>query len=180
MELNLSDINAEFGVGGIAPLDGASHPDLSMPQSLQFVEEQYLPQVQESQVLDTQHNSINPWPPQFIVELALRIDSTEVILDRHNLTEEQYNRFMEIPSFRREVAAMMKELSDNGQTFRVKARTQAEVHLETLDSIVNDLSVAASTRLDGIKQLVKWGDLEPSNNAQEQNTGQTVNIQINF
>ena len=202
MEINLSDINAEFGVGGAVSVQtdsmvGASRPGPSIPQSLpayneddytslgprpmgtdDFIPGEYLPNI--PQVLDREHNPINPWPPQLIIELALRIDPLEDILARNDMGQEQYDRFLEVPTFRREVAAMMKELSDNGQTFQRKARTQAEVHLETLDTIINNMEVAASTRLDGIKQLVKWGDLEPRDKKDDASTGTAIQVNINF
>ena len=186
MEINLSDINAEFGVGGAVSVQtdsvvGASRPGPSMPQfseSDDFIPGEYLPNI--PQVLDREHNPINPWPPQLIIELALRIDPLEDILARNDMGQEQYDRFLEVPTFRREVAAMMKELSDNGQTFQRKARTQAEVHLETLDTIINNMEVAASTRLDGIKQLVKWGDLEPRDKKDDASTGTAIQVNINF
>lgn len=185
MELNLSDINAEFGVGGIVSAladspDGASHPDPSMPQSLSFVEEQYLPTASEPQVMDAQHNPINPWPPQLITELALQLDDTEIVLERHGVSPAQYQQFLALPIFRREVAAMMKEMSDSGHTYKIKARIQAEGYLPVVDEIVNNSEIAASTRMDAIKYMGKMGDLEPREKKQDQGTGATVNVQINF
>jgi hypothetical protein len=40
--------------------------------------------------------------------------------------------------------------------------------------------VAASTRLDGIKQLVKWGDLEPRDKKDDASTGTAIQVNINF
>jgi len=49
-----------------------------------------------------------------------------------------------------------------------------------LDDIVNNREVAASTRLDGIKQLVKWGDLEPRDKKDGGDNATNVQVNISF
>jgi hypothetical protein len=154
-----------------------------MPQSLiglgnnDFIPEEYLPTTEAPKASP---KKINPWPPQFITELALQLDSTEIVLQRHEVSHEQYQQFLALPIFRREVAAMMKELSDSGHTYKLKARQQAEAYLPVVDEIVNNIDVAASTRMDAIKYMGKMGDLEPKEKKGEENNGANIQVNINF
>jgi len=160
---------------------GASRPGPSMPQfseSDDFIPGEYLPNI--PQVLDREHNPINPWPPQLITELAMQLDDTAVVLARHGMEDGHYQHLLTIPMFRREVAAAMKEHSENGNTYRRKARIQAETYLTVVDQIVNNSEVAASTRIDAIKYVGKMGDLEPRDKKDDANAGAQINVQINF
>jgi hypothetical protein len=193
--MDTTNLNSEFGVEeiiGLQPLECASSPDLLVPQSLSddveglthpigdgsaFVSEDYLPQTATPSQLP---KSINPWPPQLIVELALQLHTLEEILPRYDMSEERYRSLLENPHFRKEIAVMMRELAENGQSFRIKARLQAEAYLDIVDDIVNDLSVGASVRLDAINKMVQWGDLVPKDKKDGNDGAPTVNIQLNF
>jgi hypothetical protein len=130
----------------------------------------------------TPHRSPNPWDPRLVVDLALAIDPLEEILQRFTLTEAHYERLLTIPAFRRDLALTMRELRENGVTFSKKAAVQAEAYLLDLDEMVQDRSIAASTRLDAIKSVVAWGKLDPKNDKAtgDVNQGVQVNLSINF
>jgi hypothetical protein len=96
------------------------------------------------------------------------------------MSEERYRSLLENPHFRKEIAVMMRELAENGQSFRIKARLQAEAYLDVVDDIVNDLSVGASVRLDAINKMVQWGDLVPKEKKGEGDSAPQINVQINF
>jgi len=57
---------------------------------------------------------------------------------------------------------------------------QAESYLVNLDEMVHDGDVPASTRLEAIKSVVKWGRLEPKEDKGQDSGGNTINLQINF
>jgi hypothetical protein len=197
--MDTTNLNSEFGVEeiiGLQPLECASSPDLLVPHFLHedareesaerkpkandneddWVPESYLPHT----AAPIQPKSINPWPPQLIVELALQLHTLEEILPRYDMSEERYRSLLENPHFRKEIAVMMRELAENGQSFRIKARLQAEAYLDIVDDIVNDLSVGASVRLDAINKMVQWGDLVPKDKKDGNEGAPTVNIQLNF
>jgi hypothetical protein len=125
--------------------------------------------------------NVNPWDPRLVLDLALAIEDTGPILDRYDLQQEDYDALMRTPSFRRDLALTMREVRENGLSFRHKARVQAESYLEVLDQLVYSPATPASTRLDGIKQAVTWGDLAPSDKkGDSQQQAQAINISINF
>jgi hypothetical protein len=114
------------------------------------------------------------------MDLTLAIDSHEEILERYGLTDAQYNRLMEVPSFRRDLAVALRDNRENGVSYAAKARVQAESYLVHVDELVNDQTVAASTRLDAVKWITKMGRLEPKEEKSSENSGVQVNLQINF
>ena len=126
--------------------------------------------------------NVNPWDPRLVLDLALAIEDTTPILERYDLQQEDYDALMRTPSFRRDLALTMREVRENGLSFKHKARVQAESYLEVLDQLVYSPATPASTRLDGIKQAVTWGGLGPpkDGSGSEAQQAQAINIQINF
>lgn len=124
--------------------------------------------------------STQPWDPRLVLDLALGIEALEDILPRYALTLEEYGALVDSPLFRRELALAERDLRENGLPFRAKARIQAEAYLEVLDELVYDASTPSTTRLEAIRSVVKWGNLEPKEEKEEGANAPAVNIQINF
>ena len=133
----------------------------------------YLPQLKAGRV--------NSWDPRLIIDLNLALDPVPEILERYGLTDIDLDLLMSNPVFRKDLAVMSREMRENGVSFQRKAATQAEAYLETLDSIVTAPTTPANVRLDGIKSVVKWGNLE-SKETKDNNAanGAVINVQINF
>lgn len=126
-------------------------------------------------------NTPAPWDPKLVFDLAVEVDDLPTILERYALSEDEFSGLMSVPAFRRELALMVRDVREDGVSFRSKAKLQAEDYLQILDEMVYDPTTPASVRLDAIKSAVKWGDLEPreKKNA-EGNGGAQVNISIKF
>ena len=182
MATNLNtDFLIDFEVGDSLSGEDASPHSLAVPQFLYeagCVSREHEPQGS----LETlpSRPSPNPWPPKLVIDLALGLDHLDDILAAHGLTRPQYDRLTEIPTFRRELASTMRDLRENGVPFARKAAIQAESYLVNLDEMVHDLDVPASTRLEAIKSVVKWGKLEPKEDKGQDSGGNTVNLCINF
>jgi hypothetical protein len=164
-------LNADFGVDEDLSAEDASPLSLVVPQFYQG---------QSTAPKSTGAQSPNPWDPRLVMDLTLAIDSHEEILERYGLTDAQYNRLMEVPSFRRDLAVALRDNRENGVSYAAKARVQAESYLVHVDELVNDQTVAASTRLDAVKWITKMGRLEPKEEKSSENSGVQVNLQINF
>jgi hypothetical protein len=160
-----SEVIMEVGDDYTQPED-ASSQDVPIPQ---FLAPHY------------QHQSPNPWPPKLVFDLALGLYSQEEVLLSNNISDMQFERLMEMPMFRQELAAQMREQRENGVTYQRKAAIQAETYLLDLDDMVRDKEIAAGTRLATIQYVTKVGGLEPkeSKGADSSNATQ-VNLQINF
>ena len=120
-----------------------------------------------------------PWHPRLTFDIAMKEDQ-QILCDRYSLRLEDLEALYYIAAFRREIADHQKLIREEGVTFRQKAKVQAEMYLEVLDDIVNNADVSAATRLDAIKSVVKWGDLEPKVDKAAQSAMPQFNIQINL
>ena len=131
--------------------------------------------------IDTPRSGPNPWPPKLIFDLALGQYTQEEILESHGLTERQFDRMMDMPVFRQELAAQIREQRENGASYAAKAKVQAETYLLDIDDIVRDREVAAGVRLEAIKYTTKVAGLEPKETKGDNGaTATSVNLQINF
>lgn len=63
--------------------------------------------------------------------------------------------------FKTRLAGYVRELKESGESFKLKARVQAEELLRTQWEIITSKDTPASVRMDGIKSLVEWADLKP-------------------
>lgn len=123
------------------------------------------------------------WSPRMAFDMAMGEEDAEVLRERYALDEEAFNRILAHPAFRKEVSSFMKEVRENGVTFKAKVRAQAEEYLEVVDEIVNNPLAGASLRLDAIKSVVKWAGLDGSGSGSAAGAGANspqFNIQINL
>jgi hypothetical protein len=120
------------------------------------------------------------WEPQLPLEIALGIEDLDAIALRHRLSFDQLNALLCTPGFQIQVAHFRKDLHENGETFRAKARVQAEMMLETSYKLVHADSTPASVKADLIKSTVEWAGLKPNPKATLDTPGGQFNITFNF
>lgn len=121
------------------------------------------------------------WHPRMVFDIALGLDTTEEILERYDVGAQEYEQLCAHPEFRRELAAQMADIKQNGAGFRAKAKVQAEMYLAEVHRIVTDPETPTTVQMDAIKNVVKWADLEPKDKSKDgDKTGAQFNIQINF
>ena len=173
-----------------APLEGSEPasllPSTLLPSREDHISNQHLvtsqgfhPSTSSAQLLPK--DSTNPWDPRLLLDLALAVDPLEDILTRYSLTSQHYDALMASQTFRRELALMVRDVQENGASFKAKAKVQAESYLPVLDMLIYDETVAASTKLSAIQSVVRWGDLEPKPTKEEQTTNATqINVNISF
>jgi len=124
--------------------------------------------------------SVPPWTPALVFDVALGLEGIETILSRHDLTEAAWEHINSHPLFHRQVGVQARELSENGVSFRAKAKVQAEMYLVDLDHMISSPTTDQKVKLDAIKYVTKVADLEPRADKTESNGAPQVNIQINL
>jgi len=72
------------------------------------------------------------WPATLPIEVALATASVEDICEAYNLTEDEFITLKSHPAFHREVAAAAEALKEEGMSFHMKNRLQAEAMLSRL------------------------------------------------
>ena len=65
----------------------------------------------------------------------------------------------------REVDTHRKTVVNEGITFRLKAKLQAETYLQNVDELIHDPDTSPAVRLDAIKSVVKWAQYEGDDKA---------------
>ena len=117
------------------------------------------------------------------MDIALALEgsgeSIDQILTRHSINEVQLALYNADSVFLKKVGFLREEIQENGMTFRMKARAQAEELLVTSWTLIHSPEVSASVKADLIKSTVKWGDLEPKASAIADGGAGGVTIQIN-
>lgn len=156
--------------------------DCSVPEILSAADIPYKVLDQESYLpITSSGQGINAWDPRMLFDIAIEVDSISTILDKYHLSAREFDLLRESPSFNRALSETIREVKENGSSFKAKARVQAEHYLLIVDEIIQDVGVAAATKLSAINSVVKWGGLEPGkvqDGSESEKT--TVNIQINI
>lgn len=104
-------------------------------------------------------------------ELALRLEDSAVIFQRHGYTQDQALTLLESADFARTLDRIAKEVREQGLTFRAKARVMAEDLLQHGYEIATDDQASAAVRADLIQWFARVGDLEPAPKKDGTNSG---------
>lgn len=106
------------------------------------------------------------WTDRFALDIALSIcgsgDDTQTILNSHGLSPADLADFSKDPVFTRRVEEYCTNIKENGLTFKLKAKAQAEILLETSFDLIHDKDVSPAVKADLIKWTVKVAGLEPT------------------
>ncbi len=94
-------------------------------------------------------------------ELALGLDSPEVICERYEVSTEEFLKLRQQPAFMKQVVDYRAEIKDKGLTFRNKAKIMAEDLLTNAYDMINNPGVPANVKADLIKWVGKMADYEP-------------------
>lgn len=126
-----------------------------------------------------------PWNDRVAFDMALLLEGSgetlDDIADRYAITSSDIIRYKEDPLFIKRVEDYREDVRDQGLTFRVKARAQAEELLTTSWLLIHNEDVSPSVKADLIKSTVKWAGLEVKPDAQiEAGGGGGVQISINL
>lgn len=82
-------------------------------------------------------------------------------------------------AFKTRFAEYVRELTESGESFRMKARIQAEELLAVQWGIIQNPNTPANVRMEGIKSLVDWADLKPKK-TEDGKTAPAVQIYIDL
>lgn len=120
------------------------------------------------------------WSPRLPFDMAMGDEDSNIQV-RYELSDEEYQRILAHPVFRREVSEYIREIREKGVTFKAKAKLQAEEYLLELDEIATNRALSPGTRLDAIKFVVRCAELDGgANAAQAGNSMPQINVQINL
>lgn len=96
-------------------------------------------------------NAVAEKRPLADVLAALGLDTADVGLQN----------LLRSAEFKRRYSKLVDELKESGESFKLKARVQAEELLATQWQIIHDKSAPHAVRMKGIENVVEWADLKP-------------------
>lgn len=147
--------------------------DAQLPVTLEPDDDDYEPYAYNPEV-------VPPWTTALVFDVALGLEDEETILYRHGLDSGDWCHINAHPLFQRQVAEQARDINETGVSFRTKARIQAEMYLKNVDQMIAAPHTDQKVRLEAIRSMVKWADLEPKQQKEEGTGFNQVNIQINM
>jgi hypothetical protein len=125
-------------------------------------------------------HSILAYPPQLITELALEAEPLEVVLQKYQITYDQFDVLQTNPQFRGELLEAQRDVLIGKDKFRNLARVLATAHLDTMDEMLLDSLTPPATKLGIFQAIAKLGDLEPKPTKEDNNNQPQFNLVINI
>ena len=113
-------------------------------------------------------------------EVAMKYEPLATVMERYDVTLEHMMLLKTHKPFLLAVKQFQREIQEQGITFKMKAKMLAEDLIDTAYLMSKDLTTPASVRMDGIKNIVRWAELEPQKNKEDTGSMPTFAIQINL
>lgn len=109
-------------------------------------------------------------------------DDIATVLKQEGISFDAFAKLANDEVFQRKVQGFVKELTENGTSFQLKARLQAEELLKKQWYIIHDPDTAPAVAVKAIENTVRWAGLEPkvSQNAQAASQGAAFQLVINI
>jgi len=129
---------------------------------------------------------LNPRDPAYLgypatlpIEIAMRTSSTRAVCEAYGITEEEWELIRHDPTFLGDLQRAVDMLKDEGASFRVKAKLQAEELLKTSWRMIHNPATPPSVAADLIKSTARWAQYDTPAAAQAA-PGSGFSISINF
>lgn len=93
-------------------------------------------------------------------QVGAKLPVQEVLQDL-GMTPDEFLKLADNALFKQKVKSFAKELSENGASFQMKARIQAEEMLKLNWRLAHDPDTPAATAAKIVENTVRWAGLEP-------------------
>ena len=124
--------------------------------------------------------AIKDYPQNFVMELALGLDSADTLCIRYDYTPHEFAQLQDNPTFKKDLLDWKQRMADEGLSFKFKARVQAEAYLHDIDQIIADPTTSKETKLAAISRVVEWGGLSAKTNGSDATASGKSSITINI
>lgn len=121
------------------------------------------------------------WPPTLPIEIALKTAPMSDIRDAYGYSQDEWMALRDNPEFLSDLAAAVAMVREEGMSFKLKARLQAEELLKTSWRLIHAPidEVPSSVKADLIKATARWAGYDAKDNGGGA-AGNSLNIQINL
>lgn len=122
------------------------------------------------------------YPATLPVELALNIGTTRSVCEAYGISRGEWDIIRQHPAFLADLDRAIAMVKEEGMSFKLKAKLQAEELLKTSWRMIHDPLTPPSVRKDLIQSTVRWAEYDnPRIDPNAVNVGGAqFAIQINF
>lgn len=119
------------------------------------------------------------YPPTFPIEIALRTSPVRTICEEYGISEQEWDLIRNEPLFIGDLKRALEMLQQEGMSFKIKARLQAESLLQTSWREIHSPDTPPAVRSQLIQATMKWAgyDAPPQDKSA---AGAGFSISINF
>lgn len=117
------------------------------------------------------------YPQNFCMELALGLEDEDALCIRYDISPYEYACLKENHAFQKDLSAWRSRMAEDGLSFKLKARVQAESYLQEIDTIITSIDTSPETKLNAITRCVEWAGLGPK---QQESKGSGTSVTINI
>jgi hypothetical protein len=100
------------------------------------------------------------YPATFPFELALRTSSTQAICEAYAISREEWDLIRIDPSFLADLERAVKVVAEEGMSFKIKAKLQAEELLKTSWRLIHDQRTPPNVQADLLKATMRWAEYD--------------------
>ena len=136
----------------------------------------------EQTALATRDPAQLTWPPTLPIEVALKTAPLDSIRESYGYSREEWSSLRYNPVFIADLAKAIEVVRQDGMSFKLKARLQAEEILKTSWRMIHSPSdeVPPSVKADLIKSTMRWAGYDNKETAGAGGNANSLNIQINL
>lgn len=120
------------------------------------------------------------WDDRFALDFAMTLegsgDKPEALLARYRFTPEDLEAFAQEPLFMKKVEQLQAQLKAEGFSFKLKAKAQAELLLDTSWNIIHNDETSPAVKADLVKWTAKMAGYEPEKSNGPVDSGVKINI----
>ena len=120
------------------------------------------------------------YPATLPIEIAMRTSGTRAVCEAYGITEEEWDLIRFDPTFLSDLQRAVDMLKEEGMSFKVRAKLQAEELLKTSWRMIHDPNTPPNVRADMMKATVRWAGYDVPPSQQQVPPGSGFSISINF
>lgn len=122
------------------------------------------------------------YPPTLPIEVALKTAPLSVIKDEYGYSDEEWESLRRDPVFLADLTKAVEMVKQDGMSFKLKARLQAEEILKTSWRLIHAPAdqVPPSVKADLIKATMRWAGYDEKSTTGPGQGGTALQININL
>ena len=122
------------------------------------------------------------WLHELAYEVALGYHTPEELQNKFSLPEDDYDRLVDAPHFKRAVSSYMRVIDEDAKQAKLKVKRLASHLVEQVAFMASDPSLDPAIRLRAIEDICRYAELDKPQKDDGAATGNvpfTINIQVN-